>query len=392
MASNDTHFEPIIERRNTNCGKWDTMDLKYRKENMIHLGVADMDFKSPEPIRECFKEIVDHGIFGYTDLSEGFYKGIQLWMKKQHNLEIPKEWIVFCPRINVASSIGVEVLTKKGDEIIINTPAYGPLYDAITKNERVAIESPLIFTREGYSIDFKQLEESITERTKMFILCSPHNPVGRVWTREELQIIGDFCNKHDLILFVDEIHSDIIAEGYQFTSALNLSKSVSERTVIATSLTKTFNIPGVIISYMIIPNEERREKIKQEIDRIGMHNPNIFAVKAVEVGYTVCDEWYQEMLQYINQNEAFTRAYFKEYMPKFKILPREGTYLLWIDCTAFGYSEEELEAWFIEKANVSVYMGSHFGEAGKGYIRLNIASPRTLLKEAYDRMYEVYSS
>ena len=285
----------------------------------------------------------------------------------------------------------METFTEEMDLVIINTPAYGPLYQAVVKNHRKVVESPLILENGSYKIDFAHLESVVTDKTKMFILCSPHNPVGRVWNREELEEVGAFCKKHDLLLFVDEIHGDIVAEGVTFTTALTLSETVRERLIVATSLTKTFNVPGVIVSYMIVPNEEIRSRIAQTIDRIGMHNPTIFAVAAVEHGYMECEEWYQQMLDYVNENEKFTREFFAEHFPEFEILERQGTYLLWISYEKLGITEEELEKWFLEKANVSVYMGSVFGNQGRGFIRLNIASPRTMLKEAYERMAAVYS-
>ena len=385
------NFDEWNERRNTNCGKWDTMDKKYQKEGMLHLGVADMDFRSPKQIIDAFQDILDKGIFGYTDLSDRFYENIREWMKKKHQAEVSREEIVFCPRINVSSSICVETFTEETDEVIINTPAYGPLYQAVVKNHRKVMESPLILENGSYKIDFEHLESVVTDKTKMFILCSPHNPVGRVWTREELEEVGAFCKKHDLLLFVDEIHGDIVAEGVTFTTALTLSETVRERLIVATSLTKTFNVPGVIVSYMIVPDEEIRSRIAQTIDRIGMHNPTIFAVAAVEHGYMECEEWYRQMLAYVNENETFTREFFAEHFPEFEILERQGTYLLWISYEKLGITEEELEKWFLEKANVSVYMGSVFGNEGRGFIRLNIASPRAMLKEAYERMAAVYS-
>lgn len=385
------NFDEWNERRNTNCGKWDTMDKKYQKEGMLHLGVADMDFRSPKQIIDAFQDILDKGIFGYTDLSDRFYENIREWMRQKHQAEVSREEIVFCPRINVSSSICVETFTEEMDEVIINTPAYGPLYQAVVKNHRKVVESPLILENGSYKIDFAHLESVVTDKTKMFILCSPHNPVGRVWTREELVEVGAFCKKHDLLLFVDEIHGDIVAEGVTFTTALTLSETVRERLIVATSLTKTFNVPGVIVSYMIVPDEEIRSRIAQTIDRIGMHNPTIFAVAAVEHGYMECEEWYRQMLAYVNENETFTREFFAEHFPEFEILERQGTYLLWISYEKLGITEEELEKWFLEKANVSVYMGSVFGNEGRGFIRLNIASPRAMLKEAYERMAAVYS-
>ena len=385
------NFDEWNERRNTNCGKWDTMDKKYQKEGMLHLGVADMDFRSPKQIIDAFQDILDKGIFGYTDLSDRFYENIREWMRQKHQAEVSREEIVFCPRINVSSSICVETFTEEMDEVIINTPAYDPLYQAVVKNHRKVVESPLILENGSYKIDFAHLESVVTDKTKMFILCSPHNPVGRVWTREELEEVGAFCKKHDLLLFVDEIHGDIVAEGVTFTTALTLSETVRERLIVATSLTKTFNVPGVIVSYMIVPDEEIRSRIAQTIDRIGMHNPTIFAVAAVEHGYMECEEWYRQMLAYVNENETFTREFFAEHFPEFEILERQGTYLLWISYEKLGITEEELEKWFLEKANVSVYMGSVFGNEGRGFIRLNIASPRAMLKEAYERMAAVYS-
>lgn len=385
------NFDEWNERRNTNCGKWDTMDKKYQKEGMLHLGVADMDFRSPKQIIDAFQDILDKGIFGYTDLSDRFYENIREWMRQKHQAEVSREEIVFCPRINVSSSICVETFTEEMDEVIINTPAYGPLYQAVVKNHRKVVESPLILENGSYKIDFAHLESVVTDKTKMFILCSPHNPVGRVWTREELEEVGAFCKKHDLLLFVDEIHGDIVAEGVTFTTALTLSETVRERLIVATSLTKTFNVPGVIVSYMIVPDEEIRSRIAQTIDRIGMHNPTIFVVAAVEHGYMECEEWYRQMLAYVNENETFTREFFAEHFPEFEILERQGTYLLWISYEKLGITEEELEKWFLEKANVSVYMGSVFGNEGRGFIRLNIASPRAMLKEAYERMAAVYS-
>ena len=385
------NFDEWNERRNTNCGKWDTMDKKYQKEGMLHLGVADMDFRSPKQIIDAFQDILDKGIFGYTDLSDRFYENIREWMRQKHQAEVSREEIVFCPRINVSSSICVETFTEEMDEVIINTPAYGPLYQAVVKNHRKVVESPLILENGSYKIDFAHLESVVTDKTKMFILCSPHNPVGRVWTREELEEVGAFCKKHDLLLFVDEIHGDIVAEGVTFTTALTLSETVRGRLIVATYLTKTFNVPGAIASYMIVPDEEIRSRIAQTIDRIGMHNPTIFAVAAVEHGYMECEEWYRQMLAYVNENETFTREFFAEHFPEFEILERQGTYLLWISYEKLGITEEELEKWFLEKANVSVYMGSVFGNEGRGFIRLNIASPRAMLKEAYERMAAVYS-
>ena len=387
---NNYDFDERINRRNTNCGKWDTMDKKYGDQSLIHLGVADMDFQSPEPILKAFEQIVESGVFGYTDLNDEFYESIQRWFQKQYNITIPKEWIVFCPRINVSASICIDTLTHIGDEILIHTPAYAPLKNAIEKNKRVAVSSPLIASNDGYSIDFEQMEQAVTDRTKMLILCSPHNPTGRVFRSDEIKQLADFCEKHDLLLYSDEIHGDITAENIAHISMLDYSDPVNSRLILASSLTKTFNIPGVIISYMIIPNKNIREQIAVTIDRLGMHNPNIFSVRAVEKGYQECDDWYEAVKKYINANEIFVRQFFKNHMSDFHILPREGTYLLWINYETLKKTEQEMEKWFIEQAKVSVYMGSVFGIEGTGYIRFNLATSKYTLVEALMRMKEAY--
>lgn len=385
-------FDRVTDRRGTNCGRWDTMDDKYGRNDLIHLGVADMDFVSPSAITGAFAEITKAGIFGYTDLNEGFYNGIIRWYQKQYAIEIEKDWIVFCPRINIASSICVAEYTKPGEKVMMHTPAYGPLKSAIVKNDREMTASPLKRSGDTYVIDFEQMENAVTNDTRMLILCSPHNPTGRVFTEQELKLIGDFCVKHDLILFSDEIHADIVRRGIESRTVLSLAGKIREKLIVASSPTKTFNVPGVIVSYMIIPDKELRGRIRRVIDRIGMHNPSIFAVAAVEKGYTECDDWYEEMSVYIDRNEDFVRTYFAGHFPELHILRREGTYLLWIDYSGLGLTEEEMEKWLIEKAHVSVYMGSVFGEDGKGYLRLNLASPRAVLEEALARMNEAYAA
>lgn len=383
-------FDNVIDRRGTNCGKWDTMDLKYGRRDLIHMGVADMDFSAPPEILDEFNRIVKAGVLGYTDVSEGFYKSIIHWYRTKYEIELKKEWIVFCPRINISCGICVGAFSKEGERIMMHSPAYGPLKSAVVKNNRILTLSPLVRSGDQYKIDFEQMEKSVTPDTKMLILCSPHNPTTRVFTKEELEKLGAFCIRHNLILFSDEIHGDIVKKGVQFLPAMSLSDEVKDRLILSTSLTKTFNIPGVIVSFMIIPNQRIRETIQGEIDRIGMHNPTIFAVGAVEKGYTECDLWREQLLNYLDENEKYVRAFLQKELPGFRILERQGTYLLWIDYTGLSITEEELEKWFIEEAGVSVYMGSTFGEDAKGYLRFNMACPRSLLREALEKMKKAF--
>ncbi|MDD2971002.1 MAG: pyridoxal phosphate-dependent aminotransferase [Lachnospiraceae bacterium] len=383
-------LDQVIDRRNTNCAKWDTMDQVYHSQDLIHLGVADMDFKAPQSISDAFQSCVDHGIYGYTDINEGFYEAIIRWFRDKNHTDVKKEEILFCPRISISVSLAVETYTNPGEEVIIHTPSYDALYEGIVKNHRVAVESPLIIRDGKYTIDFDELETLVSEKTKMYILCSPFNPVSRVWDREELEKIGAFCVKHKLLLYVDEIHGDFTAPGIQFTTALQLADEVRDRLIVASSPTKTFNVPGVIVSYLIIPNGKYKKMLEEDIHRLGMNNPNIFAVAAVEQGYRNSDDWYDAVLTYIDENDAFTREYFGKHFPEFQIFPREGTYLLWISYEALGCSEDELKEWFIREAGVEVYMGTKFGEKGLGYFRLNLGTTRKMLSDAFERMRKAY--
>ncbi len=384
------NFDRIINRRNTNSSKWDTLAAKYGRDDLIHLGVADMDFESPEPIIQAFNKVVNHKIFGYTDLNEGFYKSIQTWIKKNTDVSIPRDWIVFCPRINIGSGICVDSLTSPNAKVLINSPSYSPLKQAVVKNNRSLIEVPLIIKNGKFTMDFDYMESVIDKDTEMFILTNPDNPTGRVWSKDELERLAKLCKKHNLILFSDEIHSDILADGVDHYSTLKLGQETHERLIYANSPAKTFNIPGIIISYMIIPNKELREKVEKSINSIGMHNPNIFSVAAIEAAYNECDEWLIGVRDYIDDNEKFVRDYFKENMNDFIVMPREGTYLLWIDYKALNINEDELLNWFINEVGVETYMGSNFGRFGLGYIRINIATSRKLLEQALSKMKNAY--
>lgn len=386
----EINFDQIFDRRNTACAKWDEMDEKYGTADLIHLGVADMDFQAPKQIRDTLSTVIEYGVFGYTNLSNGFYASIQRWIKKRIGEDIPKEWIVFCPRINISSSISIAVLTEPGDKVIMHAPYYMPLHNAVTKNHRELLESPLKLADGRYEIDFVQMESLVDEKTKMLVLCNPHNPCCRSWNAEEMGKLADFCIRHDLLLFSDEIHSDIRPEGKEFVSALNMKEALKERLIYVNSPTKTFNIPGVILSYMIIPNPLIREAVANEIDRIGMHNPTSFANAAIQSGYCDCDTWLHELNAYIDSNEKYVRDYMSTQMPGFCIMPREGTYLLWIDCRELHISDEELEKWFVCEAGVSVYRGDTFGSFGTGFIRLNLGTSKSLLEEAMKRMKHVY--
>lgn len=385
----NSDFDNIIDRYNTNSAKWDEADEIYGKD-LIHLGVADMDFKSPEPILKAMNKVVEHGVFGYTVLNKNYYDATVNWMKRKFHWIIEEEWIVFCPRISVAVSLIIQTLTNEGDGIIVQQPLYSPLRDAVKKNNRKLIVNSLKLEDGKYIMDFDDLEQKIDRSVKLMILCNPHNPIGRVWKKEELKKIEEICIKHNLVVISDEIHSDILYKGQKHIPLASISKAMQQRTIVCNSITKTFNVPGVIVSNIIIPNEDIRKIVEDKIDQLGIHNPNIFAVPVLETAYTQCDSWLSEAIDYIEVNYNYVKTYIHENMPKLKIIEPEGTYLVWIDCRELNLDESELKNLFMEKAKVGVYMGSVFGEEGTGFIRINIATPKENLILALEKIKEYY--
>jgi len=368
-------YDEIINRFGTNCAKWDEHKDELG-EDILQLAVADMDFRSPKEIINKMLDVVNHGVFGYTILPETYYKSTLDWYEKRHSYTIKKDWILYSPRVGIGAKIIVQELTDVGDDIIVNTPAYPTLTEVILKNNRNLIESPLILKNNRYEIDFENLEKVITEKTKIFMLCNPHNPTGRVFTREELLKIVEFCKKYDLYIISDEIHCDLTFPSKKHIPICSVSKEAEGRSIICSSITKTFNVPGVITSNLIIPNKEIREKILIAFDKAVIHNPNIFGAAITEVAYNDCEYWLNDTMEYIIENRNYLKKYLEKYIPKLKLIDAEGTYLAWIDFKETNIEDADLRKLFIEKARVNVYMGSHFGEVGKGYIRVNLATPR----------------
>lgn len=370
----NSEFDQVINRYNTNCAKWDEGREKCGKE-ALQMSVADMDFRSPKEILETMHKIVDHGIFGYTIFPKTYYSSVVDWYKKRHNWDIKKEWILYSPRVGIGIGLVVQNFTKKGDGIILQTPAYPTLEEVIVKNERKLIENPLILRKGRYEIDLDSLENKIDENTKIFMICNPHNPTGRVFTREELDKIVRFCVKHDLLIVSDEIHGDFTFKPNKHIPIASIEEA-RDRSLVCSSITKTFNVPGVITSNMIIPSKELREKVAKILDIAVIHNPNIFAAGITEIAYNKCEYWLDDVIEYILENKRIVKEFFENRIKSLHLVDSEGTYLIWIDYKDTGLSGEEIYKLLLEEGNVNVYMGEHFGESGKGFIRVNLATPR----------------
>ena len=388
-------FDEQIDRRNTNSAKFDEMDALFGSD-VMHLGVADMDYRSPKPIIEAMQNIVEKGVFGYTIWPENYEELVSQWMKRRYGQETKTEWVVFSPRINMALNMAVETFTNEGDGIVLHTPAYTALQNAVEKYNRVMIESPLVLENGRYKMDFQQLRRNLDEKkaqgvcAKIMLLCNPHNPTGRVWEIEELQQVVDICKEYDLLLISDEIHEDFVKKGHKFVSCLHFQEDLQGRMIVCNSITKTFNVPGVILSNLLIPDQGIRERMKETMDRWGLHNPNIFAAGIMEAAYTQCDEWIEQVNAYLDENYEFLKKYIEKNMPELEVIPSEGTYMAWVQTEKLQISPEELEKFFIEDAKVSVYMGSRYGKHTDSFIRINIATSRSYLQEALERIRARY--
>ena len=388
-------FDEQIDRRNTNSAKFDEMDALFGSD-VMHLGVADMDYRSPKPIIEAMQNIVEKGVFGYTIWPENYEELVSQWMKRRYEQETKTEWVVFSPRINMALNMAVETFTNEGDGIVLHTPAYTALQNAVEKYHRVMIESPLVLENGRYKMDFQQLRRNLDEKkaqgvcAKIMLLCNPHNPTGRVWEIEELRQVVDICKEYDLLLISDEIHEDFVKKGHKFVSCLHFQEDLQGRMIVCNSITKTFNVPGVILSNLLIPDQGIRERIKETMDRWGLHNPNIFAAGIMEAAYTQCDEWIEQVNAYLDENYEFLKKYLEKNMPELEVIPSEGTYMAWVQTEKLQISPEELEKFFIEDAKVSVYMGSRYGKHTDSFIRINIATSRSYLQEALERIRAQY--
>ena len=388
-------FDEQIDRRNTNSAKFDEMDALFGSD-VMHLGVADMDYRSPKPIIEAMQNIAEKGVFGYTIWPENYEELVSQWMKRRYGQETKNEWVVFSPRINMALNMAVETFTNEGDGFVLHTPAYTALQNAVEKYHRVMIESPLVLENGRYKMDFQQLRRNLDEKkaqgvcAKIMLLCNPHNPTGRVWEIEELQQVVDICKEYDLLLISDEIHEDFVKKGHKFVSCLHFQEDLQGRMIVCNSITKTFNVPGVILSNLLIPDQGIRERMKETMDRWGLHNPNIFAAGIMEAAYTQCDEWIEQVNAYLDENYEFLKKYIEKNMPELEVIPSEGTYMAWVQTEKLQISPEELEKFFIEDAKVSVYMGSRYGKHTDSFIRINIATSRSYLQEALERIRARY--
>lgn len=369
--------------------KYDGAEMMNQKEGLIPLWVADMDFPVPEAVTEVLQKKVDHGIYGYGLLENSYYDAVTGWFRTNFDADYKKEWIVNTPGVVFAICQAVRNFTEPGDPVLINRPVYYPFSTSIENNGRRIVNSPLIYKDGTYTIDPEDLEKKIIENNiKLYIFCNPHNPVGRVWTKEELSVIADICERHDVIVVSDEIHCDFVWPGNKFTPFHQIASGRNLRYLVCTAPSKTFNLAGLQVSNIFIPDAELRRKFRTELSAIGYFGLSVMGAAACEAAYTHGSEWLQELRSYIWENIEFTDQFIKENLPQISFTKPEGTYLLWLDMSSFGMTAEELDRFMIDEAGLWLDGGSMFGPEGNAFQRINAACHRSTLVRALEQLKE----
>ncbi|MFL1469368.1 MalY/PatB family protein [Paraclostridium bifermentans] len=386
------NFDTIIDRSNNFAAKWSEMDKKYGTNDLIPMWVADMDFKAAPCIIDALRNRLEQGIYGYTTRPNSYNESIVNWVSRRFGWNIKSEWLVFSPGVIPAISILIQELTNEGDKIMIQEPVYSPFNSVVKDNKRELVISPLKKLEDGnYVMDYEDIEAKIKD-VKIFILCNPHNPVGRVWTKEELKQLGDICIKHNVKVISDEIHSDIIFKGHKHISFASICKEFEQNSITCMAPTKTFNIAGLQMSQVILPNENDYKALDSAFARIDIRRNNAFSLVATEAAYNHGEEWLTDFIDYLEGNMDFAVNYIEQNMPKLKVRKPQGTYLLWVDFSELGLSDDEVAKFLVENAKVALNNGPSFGIGGQGYQRINLACPRSMVEEALTRIKNAIDS
>lgn len=380
-------FDTVVNRKNTNAIKYDLAKKRGKPEDAVSLWVADMDFPTAPCIQKAVAEKAAHGIWGYSRPDNRYYDALKKWYKERHNFEVQNEWVVNTPGVCFALATAVKAFTNEGESVLIQKPVYYPFFNIINSLQRKVVNSSLILKNNHYEIDFDDFERKIVqENVKMFILCSPHNPGGRVWTKQELQKISEICLAHNVLVVSDEIHSDITFGSNVHTVYGSLSEQALKNSIICTAPSKSFNLAGLQFSNIFIADEKLKKAFSEELDKTGYDEPSVFGIVAATAAYSEGADWFDSVKSYIWENILFAKKYIEENAPQIKVLVPEGTYLLWVDFSKTGLSDSEINDRVLNKAKVWLDSGSMFGKEGEKFQRINCATPRIILEDALKRI------
>lgn len=380
-------FDTVTDRKNTNAIKYDLAKKRGKPEDAVSLWVADMDFPTAPCIQKAVAEKAAHGIWGYSRPDNRYYDALKKWYKERHNFEVQNEWVVNTPGVCFALSTAVKAFTNEGESVLIQKPVYYPFFNIINSLQRKVVNSSIILKNNHYEIDFDDFERKIVqENVKMLILCSPHNPGGRVWTKQELQKISEICLAHNVLVVSDEIHSDITFGSNVHTVYGSLSEQALKNSIICTAPSKSFNLAGLQFSNIFIADEKLRKAFSEELDKTGYDEPSVFGIVAATAAYSEGADWFDSVKSYIWENILFAKKYIEENASQIKVLVPEGTYLLWLDFSETGLSDSEINDRVLNKAKVWLDRGSMFGKEGEKFQRINCATPRIILEDALKRI------
>lgn len=387
-------FETVYNRKNTNSLKWDATDIFFQtKEDIIPMWVADMDFRSPDEVNHAIIERAKHGIYGYTTIDHSVINSVVNWLKKRHNWLINRDWLTFSPSVITSLYISVTTFTEENDPVLIQTPVYPPFFHVIKGSNRKLIENPLHFNGKEYEIDFNDLEQKFQQGVKAMIFCSPHNPVGRVWRRDELERLATLCEKYNVLIFSDEIHADLVFKKHQHIPIASLSEETSKRTITYMSPTKTFNLAGLQVSYVVTENGELRRKLNNVLALQGFRMLNMMGITALKASYDYGEKWLEQLIETLSDHKKYVIDRLENGTDgKIKVFDSEGTYLLWADFSKLNLSDKELKRFLIEKAKVGLNAGIDYGEKGTNHMRINIACPKQTLTEGVERIVTAVQS
>lgn len=380
-------FDAVIDRKNTGSLKWDSLREHFGSDDLLPLWVADMDFRSPRPVIDALVERAKHGIYGYSSFEPAYYESVMNWYRRRYGWDIRREWMVYTPGVVPALNLIVQTFTEAGEGVIVQPPVYYPFFRVIESNGRHPVYNPLKLDGGRYGMDFKDLEKKAGDpQTKLMILCSPHNPVGRVWSREELERLGSICIENGVTVVADEIHSDLRYPGVGFTNFASISERFAKNSITCTSGTKTFNLAGLQISNIIIPDEKLRKAFAEAVFTAGTFMPNAFAATALQAAYDKCEDWLDELMAYIAGNLEFLKEFVRKRLHGVQVIEPEGTYLCWLDFSKLQPDPLKLEKMMRAVAKVALDEGYIFRAGGDGFERINLACPRSILSKALEQI------
>lgn len=374
-------FDKLTNRFGTGSLKWDV------NEGQLPMWVADMDFETAPEIIQALQKRIEHGVFGYQNVTDDWYQAYQSWWNRRHQFKIERDWLIFCTGVVPAISSIVRKVTTVGENVLVQTPVYNIFFNSIRNNGRNILESPLVYEGGEYHIDFEDLEEKLSNpQTSLFLLCNPHNPIGKIWDRETLAKIGELCDRHHVTVVSDEIHCDLTDPGYEYVPFASVSDQCRKNSITCIAPTKTFGIPGIQTAAVVVPNPVLRHRVNRGLNTDEVAEPNNFAVAAAVAAFQYGEQWLTELREYLAQNKQYVRDYIGAFLPEIKVVPSHATYLLWLDCSALTDDAGKLQRFMEEHSGLVLTEGEEYGAPGKRFLRLNPACPRSRLQDGMERL------